>query len=102
MQNEDSMIRRLSDLKASQPTDATLRNLIEVLQTKLELSARLPVLVFEAEGDGDHECTRLLKSLVISEREQIAALLEGLRSHLDVQLEHTPAAQRAGTANPPA
>ena len=98
----DSMIRRLSDLQASQPTDATLRNLIGILQTKLELSARLPVLVFEAEGDGDHECARLLRSLVLSEREQIAALLEGLRTHLDVQLEHTPAAQRAGTGSPPA
>jgi hypothetical protein len=102
MQNEESMIRRLSDLQASQPTDATVRNLIGVLQTKLELSARLPVLVFEAEGDGDHECARLLRSLAISEREQIAALLEGLRTHLDVQFEQTPAAQRAGTAIPPA
>jgi hypothetical protein len=102
MTDEDSMIRRLSDLQASQPTDATLRNLIELLQNKLELSARLPVLVFEAEGDGDHECARLLRSLALSEREQIAALLEGLRTHLDVQFEHTLAAQRAGTTSPPA
>ena len=55
------MIRRLSELRATQPADATLRNLIAILQTKLEMSARLPVLVFEAEGDGDHECARLFR-----------------------------------------
>jgi hypothetical protein len=102
MQTEDTMIRRLSELRATQPADATLRNLIGILQTKLELSARLPVLVFEAEEDGDHECARLFRSLVISEKQQIAALLEGLRTHLDVQLEHPPTASPAGTTSPPA
>jgi hypothetical protein len=101
MQSEDSMVRRLSDLRAGQPADATLRNLISLLQTKLELSARLPVLVFEAEEDGDHECARLLRSLVLSEKQQIVALLEGLRTHLDRQLEHLPAAS-AGMTTPPA
>jgi hypothetical protein len=102
MQSEDTMIRRLSELRATQPADATLRNLIGILQTKLELSARLPVLVFEAEEDGDHECARLFRSLVLSEKQQIAALLEGLRKHLDAQLEHLPTASPAGTTSPPA
>src|SRR3954452_8284404 len=102
MKTEDSMIRRLSELRATQPADATLRNLVAVLQTKLELSARLPVLVFEAEGDGDHECARLFGSLVSAEREQIAALLEGLRNHLDTQLEPAPAVSPTGTTSPPA
>ena len=96
------MIRRLSELRATQPADATLRNLIGILQTKLELSARLPVLVFEAEEDGDDECARLFRSLVISEKQQIAALLEGLRTHLDAQLKHPPTASPAGTTSEPA
>jgi hypothetical protein len=93
---------RLSELRATQPAGATLRNLIELLQTKLELSARLPVLIFEAEGDGDLECARLFRSLVISEKQQISALLEGLRRHLDAELEQPPAAAPAGTMSPPA
>jgi hypothetical protein len=87
MDGEDTISRRLSELRATGPADAMLRNLIEVLQTKLETSARLPVLVFEAETDGDHECAELLRSLVVSERQQIAALLEGLRTRIDAALE---------------
>jgi len=87
MQSEEPMIRRLSELRATQPANATLRNLIGLLQTKLELSARLPVLVFEAEEDGDLESARLFRSLVVTERQQVAALLEGLRTHLDSQAQ---------------
>ena len=81
------MVRRLSELRATQPANATLRNLIGVLQTKLELSARLPVLVFEAEEDGDQESARMFRSLVVAEKQQIAALLAALRTHLDSQLK---------------
>jgi len=100
MQSEDSITRRLSELRATQPANATLRSLIEILQAKLELSARLPVLVFEAEEDGEDECARLFRSLVDSERQQIAALLEGLRTHLDV-LQQRPSPSSAGAASPP-
>jgi hypothetical protein len=101
MDGEDIISRRLSELRATQPADATLRNLISILQTKLETSARLPVLVFEAEGDGDRECADLFRALVISEREQIAALLEGLRTRIDAQL-NTPAASAVAVTSPPA
>ena len=86
MGGEDTISLRLGELRATQPADATLRNLISVLQTKLETSARLPVLVFEAETAGDHECAELFRSLVVSERQQIAALLEGLRTRIDAAL----------------
>jgi hypothetical protein len=102
MDGEDTIIRRLSELRATQPADATLRNLISILQTKLETSARLPVLVFEAEGDGDLECAQLFRSLVISEKQQIAALLEGLSTRIDAQLNTAPAASPAGATGPPA
>jgi hypothetical protein len=103
MQGEDKIIRRLSELRATQPADATLRNLISTLQAKLELSARLPVLVFEAEEDGDHDCARLFRSLVVSEKQQIAALLEGLKKHLDAQSQQQPpAAASVGPPSPPA
>ena len=87
---------------ACQPADTTLRNLIEILQTKLELSARLPVLVFEAEEDGDHDCARLFRSLVMSEKQEIAALVEGLRTHLETRRGEVPAASPTGTTGPQA
>jgi hypothetical protein len=100
MDGEDTISRRLSELRATQAAAPTLRNLISILQTKLETSARLPVLVFEAEGDGDLECAELFRSLVVSEREQIAALLEGLRTRIDAQLNSAPAASPAGATSP--
>jgi hypothetical protein len=97
MDGEDTISRRLSELRAQGPADATLRNLISILQTKLETSARLPVLIFEAEGDGDLESAQLFRALVTSEREQIAALLEGLRTRIEAQLS-SPAASTSPQA----
>lgn len=85
--NGESMLRRLSELQASQPGDTTLRNLLDVLQAKLEMSARLPVLVFEAEQNGDHECGGMFRALAASEKREIAVLLEGLRVHLERRRE---------------
>ncbi len=93
--NGDSTIRRLRELQASQPVDTTLRNLLELLQAKLQLSARLPVLVFEAEQDGDHACAGLFRALVASEKSEIAELLEGLRTLLDARRQQL-------TTHPPA
>jgi hypothetical protein len=99
-ETDDSVIRRLTEIKAAQPADATLRNLIEVLQMKLELSARLPLLVLEAEHDGDHAGARVFQTLVTEEKSQIAALLDGLRHHLDSM--HTDVLSRLspGTRTP--
>jgi hypothetical protein len=102
MDGEDTISRRLSELRATQAVDATLRNLISILQTKLETSARLPVLVFEAEGDGDFEGAALFRYLVASERQQIAALLNGLKTRIDAQLDTAPAASPAGATSPSA
>jgi len=102
MQSGDSMIRRLSELRAAQPADTTLRNLIEILLTKLDISARLPVLVFEAEEDGAHDCARLFRSLAMSEKQEIALLLDGLRTHLETRQDELPAASPAGGPRPQA
>ena len=44
--------RRLSDLRRAQPADATLKNLLGVLNAKLELCASLPVFEWEAGTEG--------------------------------------------------
>ncbi len=99
-ESDYSVIRRLSELKAAQPADATLRNLIEVLQMKLELSARLPLLVLEAEQDGDDAGAQVFQTLVTQETGQIAALLDGLRAHLDSMHTDVLATLSPGTRTP--
>lgn len=95
------VITRLTELKAAQPADATLRNLVDVLQAKLQLSARLPLLVLEAEQDGDDAGARVFRSLVTQERNQITALLDGLRLHLDAMHKDVLATLTPGTTTPP-
>lgn len=95
------VVQRLSDLKAAQPADATLRNLLDVLQVKLELGARLPLLVLEAEQDGDLAGAQVFRSLASEERDQIGALLDGLRHHLDSMHKDVLGTLTPGTTTPP-
>lgn len=83
MSEGDASIRRVSELRDAQHGDPMLRILVGLLESKLQLSARLPVLTFEADQEGHEDCARLFRSLAISERDQIAQLLTVLRSHLD-------------------
>jgi hypothetical protein len=77
------MIHRLSELRGARPTDLILRGLVEVLQGKLELRSRLPVLVFECAQDGQDEWAEFLREFSATEDRQIAALLHALQRHLE-------------------
>jgi hypothetical protein len=75
--------RRLGDLRRSQPTDVTLKNLLALLTTKLELCARLPVCAWEAGDEGHEGCADSLLALADAERSSCQEVLECLRTHLD-------------------
>jgi hypothetical protein len=75
--------RRLSDLRRAQPTDATLRNLLGVLNTKLELCASLPVYEWEAGSEGFQECAAAFRRLAEAERRSCTDVIDRLREHLE-------------------
>lgn len=89
------MIKRVSELQAAQRANRSLRNLLQVLMGNLELGARLPLLIFEAEEEGADGFARVLRSLATSQMRDEAALLEVLTEHLtarDVATRAAPAA----------
>ena len=75
--------RRLGNLRRAQPTDATLKNLLGLLMTKLELCAQLPVFEWEAGNEGHEDCARTLRRLAESERRSCADVLGCLHAHLE-------------------
>jgi hypothetical protein len=74
---------RLGDLRRAQPADATLKNLLGLLTTKLELCAELPVFEWEAGNEGYDACARTFRALAEGERDSCAEVLDCLRSHLE-------------------
>ena len=76
-------LRRLSDLKAAQPTDETLKGLLGTLSTKLELCGRLPFLAYQADQEGFGDAAAAFRALAVSERRSLADLVASLRTHLD-------------------
>ena len=72
----------LRELRESQDVDQTLQNLLRALTLNLELRARYRVFEFEANQDGHPETARLFRDLREAEGEQIAELMEGLRTRL--------------------
>jgi len=76
-------LRRLSDLRRSQPTDETLKGLLGTLSTKLELCGRLPFLAYQADQEGFAEAATAFRSLAMSEKRSLEDLLESLRHHLE-------------------
>ena len=75
--------RRLGDLRRSQPNDVTLKNLVALLTTKLELCARLPVFAFESGNEGDERGADSFRALAEAERRSCEDVIECLRAHLD-------------------
>jgi hypothetical protein len=74
--------RRLTDLRRAQPADATLKNLLGLLNAKLELCASLPVYEWEAASEGFHEGAMAFRSLAEAERRSCGEVIELLRQHL--------------------
>ena len=77
--------RRLTDLRRAQPADATLRNLLRVLDSKLDLCATLPVYEWEARSEGFEEAAAAFRSLADAERNLCASVLDRLREHLELR-----------------
>lgn len=88
--------RRLSELRAAQPGDPTLRNLLGVIAAKLELSARLPIYEYEAGSQGHAASSAAFHRLADAERRSFEDLLSALRQHLD----HISAAETAAASSP--
>jgi hypothetical protein len=81
---ESAGTRRLTELQLASPADATLRNLLGVLNAKLELCARLPVFAWEAGHDGHHELAASFTRLAEAERTSCALVLDELRGLLQI------------------
>ena len=78
-----STAQRLADLRSAQPCDTTLQNLLNILNAKLDLSARLPVYEYEADSEGFPEAASFMSALASAERESVQDILRSLRQHLD-------------------
>lgn len=83
LERESNTARRLSDLCAATPADATLQNLLQTLAQKLETCGRLPVLEYEAHTEGHEDCAATFSTLAEVERSSVEELLACLRRHLD-------------------
>jgi hypothetical protein len=75
--------RRLTELRSALPYDATLQNLITVLQLKLDLCARLPVFEYEASSEGFGDSASFFQALATIERETVQDTLRSLQVHLE-------------------
>jgi hypothetical protein len=85
--DDPAALQRLSDLERLRPGSETLRALLETLNTKLDLCARLPFLAYQAEREGFGDAAAALRDVAEDERRSLACLLATLRSHLDVTQE---------------
>jgi hypothetical protein len=79
--------QRLAALRRARPHDATLENLLAILNAKLELSTRLPVFEYEADSEGFADTAAFLSDLATAERECLQDVLATLRRHLDQTAE---------------
>jgi hypothetical protein len=79
--------RRLTDLRRGQPADATLKNLLKVLNAKLELCASLPVYEWEAGSEGYEDCAAAFRDLADAERRSCNRVIDRLREHLDTRAD---------------
>jgi hypothetical protein len=77
--------QRLGGLRRSQPADVTLRNLLALLTSKLDLCASLPVWEWEAANEGHEESADCFSAFAEAERRSTADVIACLRTHL----EHT-------------
>jgi hypothetical protein len=77
-------LQRLSDLDRVQPADETLRALLGMLNTKLDLCARLPFLAYQADREGFEDAAASFRAMAVEERRSLADLLVALKSHLDL------------------
>jgi hypothetical protein len=80
-------VQRLTELQRGLSTDLTLRNLLGVLDAKLELCSRLPVYAWEADNEGHGELADSFLRLADEERVACGRMLDDLRKHLHTGLQ---------------
>lgn len=74
---------RLSNLRRGQADDPTLKHLLGILTTKLELCSRLPVFEWEAADEGDANCAATFRRLAEEERHSCSYIIDCLQKHLE-------------------
>jgi hypothetical protein len=82
--------RRIGELRRMQPADATMRNLLALLTTKLEICAGLPVWEWEAGNEGHREQAAGFRALAAAERRSCIDIMDWLREHLERTAERNP------------
>ena len=82
-QDDPATLQRLSDLGRLKPGSETLRALLGMLSTKLDLCARLPFLAYQADREGFEDAAATFREMALEERRSVADLLATLRFHLD-------------------
>jgi hypothetical protein len=95
-----SPVLRLGDLRRQRPGDATLQDLLAILDAKLELCRRLPVYEYDAAHDGDEGCASELRELLAVERQSCERVVEMLHRHLKNRLGDGAAAWPSGAPTP--
>lgn len=80
---ETDASQRLSNLRSAQADDPTLKNLLGILTTKLELCSRLPVFEWEAAHEGEANCAATFKRLAEEERRSCSYVIDCLQKHLE-------------------
>jgi hypothetical protein len=76
----------LEQIRQEHPDSKTLRGLVGVLQEKLELRARYPMLRYEAGAENRVECFELIRSLSALEQQQIERLSAVLAHELSTEV----------------
>ena len=61
----------------------TFHNLILLLSTKIDSASRCALYEGEARAEGFEDCAQVFSQLAVKEREEIDALLDCLREHLE-------------------
>lgn len=82
--DDSNAVRRLSDLRATLPSDHTLQNLLSVLNAKLELCSKLPIYEYEAASEDHAYCVSAFRQLAETERRTFDEILDTLRHHLEL------------------
>ena len=86
---EPNASRRIGELRRMQPADATMKNLLALLSTKLELCAGLPVWEWEAGNEGHREQAAGFRALAAEERRSCLDIMEWLQQHLERTTERS-------------
>ena len=86
--------RRLGGLRRAQPADMTLKNLLSVLDLKLELCSQLPVCEWEAGNEGHADYATVFKRLAEAERRSCGEVLDCLRAYLEENSGGAPRRRR--------